>query len=102
VPGRSFRFDGMEGPVMIRMAWWAAALFLAGGCTLGVAIGGIAEWLEMRGEYAEGIEEGRWLADHAESAGDGDEQSDVSADWIEGLADSLPVLARARELLGAP
>ena len=41
------------------MVWWAAALFLAGGCTLGVAAGGIAEWLEMRGEWDKGYQEGR-------------------------------------------
>jgi len=91
---------------MIRMAWWAAALFLAGGCTLGVAAGGIAEWLEMRGEWDRGYQEGRLRGQDLREAGDDPADlwgvdDEATAAWIEGLADPLPVLARARELLDA-
>ena len=87
------------------MVWWAAALFLAGGCTLGVVCGCLAEWLEMRGEYETGYECGKanylgsWVEPGPDSWGVDDE---ATAAWIEGLADPLPVLARARELLDAP
>ena len=93
---------------MIRMVWWAAALFLAGGCTLGVAVGGAAEWLEMRGEWDKGYQQGtkllRDLCLREVEAEDGPADlwgvdDEATAAWIEGLADPLPVLARARELL---
>ena len=64
-------------------------------------------WWQDRGDYDAGVDEGYLMAE-ANYAPREDDPADLwgvddeaTAAWIEGLADPLPVLARAHELLDA-